>query len=427
MNQTPLFWEHELVVDLFAGGAGASSGVAKAIGRHVDIAVNHDPEAMMVHRANHPETMHYGGDVFDLDPRKVVRGQKVWILWGSPSCTTHSRARTKEGPLDPQSRAGGEVMVRWAREVRPRFIFMENVTSWRRWGPTYPLHHPNPKLRGRPIPEREGEEFDKMIRDIEGAGYSVGMRHLKAHHYGVPTSRERLFIVCRADRRDAVWPTATHGPGLLPYETVRDRIDWTNIPPSIFEEGRALVEATYRRIARGFQKYGHTCLATKGYGEHATQAPRVMSLDAPLTTIVASGTKHVLVTAFIAKNYGGNGSPGSSIDEPLGTITCRDHNSLVVGRKDTSPARRAQTRAWLDHYIGVGAFPEIEDIGMRALTPRELFLCQGFDPSYRIDPRVGKRGLSPSAQVRLVGNSVPPHMAEVVVHENVFSEMAVAA
>ena len=130
MNQAPLFWPRQLVVDLFAGGAGASTGLAQAIGRSVDIAVNHDPEAMMVHRANHPETMHYGGDVFDIDPRKVVRGQRVWILWASPSCTTHSRARTKAGPLDQQSRTGGDVVVRWASEVRPRFIFLENVTDW---------------------------------------------------------------------------------------------------------------------------------------------------------------------------------------------------------------------------------------------------------------------------------------------------------
>lgn len=427
MNQAPLFWPRQLVVDLFAGGAGASTGLAQAIGRHVDIAVNHDPEAMMVHRANHPETMHYGGDVFDIDPRKVVRGQRVWILWASPSCTTHSRARTKEGPLDQQSRTGGDVVVRWAREVRPRFIFLENVTDWIKWGPCHPLDHYDERMRGRPIAGREGEDFDRMIRSIQDAGYSVDMRRLKAHHFGVPTSRERLFIVCRADRKPIVWPEPTHGPGLLPFETVRNHIDWSNVPPSIFAVGRSLVEATHRRIARGLVKFGYTHLVTKGYGEHKTQPPRAMDVDAPLTTIVASGVKHQVVTAFIAKHFGGKGSPGSSIDAPLGAITTKDHNSLVVGRRETSAERRVATRAWLDHYVGNGAFPEIEDIGMRVLTPRELFNCQGFPPDYIIDPAVRGKGLSPTSQVRLVGNSVPPAMARVVVQANIASEIGEVA
>jgi len=293
VNQAPLFWPRQLVVDLFAGGAGASTGLAQAIGRSVDIAVDHDPEAMMVHRANHPETMHYGGDVFDIEPRKVVRGQRVWILWASPSCTTHSRARTKEGPLDQQSRTGGDVVVRWAREV--------------------------------------------------------------------------------------------------------------------------------------LVKFGYTHLVTKGYGEHKTQPPRAMDVDAPLTTIVASGVKHQVVTAFIAKHFGGKGSPGSSIDAPLGAITTKDHNALVVGRRETSAERREATRAWLDHYVGKGAFPEIEDIVMRALTPRELFNCQGFPHDYIIDPKVRGKGLSPTSQVRLVGNSVPPTMARVVVKANIATEMGEVA
>lgn len=444
----PLFWPHELVIDLFAGGAGASTGIARAIGRSVDIAVNHDPEAMMVHRANHPTTLHYGGDVFDIEPRKVTRGQRVAILWASPSCTTHSRARSKEGPLDPQSRSGGDVVVKWAQTVKPRFILCENVIDWLKWSPIYPLDHPNPKLRGRPIPEREGEDFNKMIAGIERAGYRVEMRKLKAHHYGAPTTRERLFVIARADGRAIEWPEPTHGPGLLPYRTAREHIDLSLPSRSIFDPTRRkpVVEATLRRVARGLKKFGgehlsmyfgtstgtsldtplstitakgnHHALVQVGYGEHEKQKPRVLDLDKPLGTIVASGIKHAVVTAFVAKNYGGNyEGAGLSLDEPLSTITCIDHHSLVVGRR---PGEwKAQCRAFLDTYVGEGALPEVEDIGMRMLTPRELFLCQGFPPSYEINPTVRGKGLSTTAQVRLVGNSVPPIMAEVLVRANI--------
>ncbi len=428
MKQPLLIWDRQLVVDLFAGGAGASTGIRWAIGRSVDVAVNHDPEAMMVHRANHPDTMHYGGDVFDIDPRKVVRGQKVFLLWASPSCTTHSRARTTDGPLDEQSRTGGDVVVRWAQSVRPRFIFMENVVEWTKWGPTHPLDHTNPKLRGRPIKGREGESFNAMIQGIRAAGYSVEWRRLKAHHYGVPTTRERLFVVCRADGKPAVWPEPTHGHNLLPYRTVGEHIDWTVHTPSIFDRAKPHVDATYRRIAYGLRKYGHQHLVTVGYGENETQAPRCASLQAPLNTIVASGIKSAVVCAFIAKHYGGfNTTPASSIREPLSTITTQDHNALVVGRKETSEERKRQTRAWLDKWVGKDAFPEVEDIGMRHLTPRELFDCQGFPHDYEINPTVRGVGLSKTAQVRLVGNSVPPMMAKVIVAANVAHEIGSVA
>lgn len=430
MNQTPLFWEHELVVDLFAGGAGASSGVAKAIGRHVDIAVDHDPEAMMVHRANHPETMHYGGDVFEIKPRVATRGQKVALLWASPSCTFFSRARTSvAGEMDVQVRSLADVVIVWAREVKPRVIMLENVVEWLDWSELWPTDDPSvpEKLRGRPIKERKGEEFRRWLGQLQAAGYKVEWRKLKCHHYGAPTSRERLFLVARCDGQPIAWPSPTHGPGLLPYRTARQCIDWSVPCPSIFGRKRPLSDSAHRRIARGLVKFGHESIATVGYGERKGQPPRVMNLDAPLTTVVAGGVKHALVCAFIAKAYGGKGSPGGSLDKPLSTITTKDHHSLVVGRKDTDEARKAECRAWLDKWVGVGAFPEVEDLGMRPLTPRELFTCQGFQAEYIINPTVRGKGLSNTAQVRLVGNSVPPIMAEVLVRANVVQQKAVAA
>lgn len=451
MSQAPLFWPNELVVDLFAGGAGASTGIARAIGRPVDIAVNHDPEAMMVHRANHPETWHYGGDVFEVKPRVATRGQKVALLWASPSCTFFSRARTvTAGEMCVQVRALADVVIVWAREVKPTIIMLENVVEWLDWGPLWPTDDPQvpKKLRGRPIKERKGEHFRRWLGQLEGAGYEVEWRKLKCHHFGAPTSRERLFLVARCDGKPIVWPEATHGPGLLPFETARPRIDLSLPCRSIFDPTRRkpVVIATQKRIARGLARFGgehvsvyygtstgtsvdaplstitaqgnHHALVQISYGEREGQAPRVLDLDKPLTTIVAGGIKHAVVTAFVAKNYGGNNTgPGLSLDQPLSTITCIDHHALVVGRRPSD--HKARCRAWLDEFVGPGALPEVEDIGMRALTPRELFSCQGFPPDYVIDPKVRGKGLSIGAQVRLVGNSVPPIMAEVLVRANV--------
>jgi len=151
-----------------------------------------------------------------------------------------------------------------------------------------------------------------------------------------------------------------------------------------------------------------------GNGERPTQAPRCMSLDRPLNTVVAEGVKQGVVVAFVAKHYGGNGTPGSSLDEPLGTVTCRDHNALVVARRDTSPERRAQTRAWLDRYIGPGRFPEIEDIGMRPLTPRELARAMGFPDSYILDPEVNGKPIGVTHQVRAIGNACCPDVVNAL-------------
>ena len=458
MNQAPLFWPNELVVDLFAGGAGASTGISRAIGRSVDIAVNHDPEAMMVHRANHPETMHYGGDVFEIKPRVATRGQKVALLWASPSCTFFSRARTTiAGEMDVQVRALADVLIVWAREVKPRVIMLENVIEWLDWGPIYPVDDPSVpvKLRGRPIKARKGEEFRRWLGQLQAAGYKVEWRKLKCHHYGAPTSRERLFLIARSDAQPIVWPSPTHGKGLLPFETARSRIDLSLPCRSIFDPTRKkpVVEATQRRVARGLARFGgehvsvyygtstgtpldgplstitakgnHHALVTVGYGERKGQPPRVLDLDKPLTTIVSGGVKHALVCAFVAKHYGGNyEGPGLSLDKPLSTITCIDHHGLVVGRRPGAWTK--ECRAWLDKRLGKGALPELEDIGMRALTPRELFSCQGFPADYIINPTVRGRGLSKSSQVRLVGNSVPPIMAEALVRANVVQQKAVA-
>jgi DNA (cytosine-5)-methyltransferase 1 len=371
-NQFILPIAHELAVDLFAGGGGASTGIEQAIGRHVDIAVNHDPEAVSLHQANHPQTRHFVSDVFEVDPITVTGGQPVGLLWASPDCTFHSKARGGKPYRDRNKarrrRGLAWVVCRWAREVQPRVICLENVEEFQHWGPL--------NEDGQPCPQRKGDTFRRWVAQLRNLGYAVEWRELRACDFGAPTIRKRLFLVARRDGSPIVWPAATHGAPdslpvkqrkLQPWRTAADCIDWSIPAPSIFERARPLAEATMRRIAKGIQRYvidaaepfivpithqggdrvhssseplrtvttasrGELALAVPtliqtGYGERPGQAPRVPGLDKPLGTAVG-GQKHALVTAMLAKHYGG--VVGQAIDKPTGTVTTVDHHSLVT-------------------------------------------------------------------------------------------------
>ncbi len=427
-----------LIVDIFAGGGGgASTGFALA-GLSVDVAVNHDPEALLVHRANHPETFHLGGDVWDVDPVKVTFGRPMRALWASPDCKHFSRAKGA-APRSERVRALAGVVVRWARRVRPPVIFLENVSEFVTWGPL--------DAAGAPIPERKGDTFRQWVGRIRALGYVLEWRELRAMDYGAATTRKRLFLIARCDGLPIVWPEPTHGPGRLPYKTARDVINFSLPCPSIFGRKKPLAEKTQLRIARGLSKFGGehvskyfgkgtghgldaplstiTCLPRHaliqtGYGERPGQAPRSLDLDAPLGTIMAGGCKHAMVTAFVAKHYGGNEGPGLPLDVPLGTITCVDHHAMVAGLDGGEPA--AECRSWIDQYIGKDALPGVLDIGMRMLSVRELFDAQGFSPAYVIDPVFGGKRLTERAQQRLVGNSVSPPVARALVEANLIRE-----
>lgn len=367
---------HELVVDLFAGGGGASTGIELALGRHVDIAVNHDPEAVSLHEANHPQTRHYVSDVFEVDPRAVCGDQPVGLLWASPDCKHFSKAKGGR-PVSKKIRGLAWVVVRWAKVVRPRVICLENVEEFQTWGPL--------AADGRPCPERKGTTFRRWVGQLERLGYVVEWRELRACDFGAPTIRKRLFLVARCDGQPIVWPAPTHGPkgsGLKPHRTAAECIDWSLPCPSIFERERPLAEATLRRIAHGIKRYvleaakpyivriGHTghgdsgkthaadeplstitskaehLLATPtliqtGYGERPGQAPRVPGLDKPLGTAV-DGQKHALVAAFLAKHYGG--VVGSPLPEAIGTVTSVDHHSLVSAQLVGCGGRAGQSR-----------------------------------------------------------------------------------
>lgn len=359
----------DLTVDNFAGGGGASTGIEMALGRSPDIAVNHDPEAVAMHAANHPGARHLCGNVWDVDPRAVTGGRPVGLAWFSPDCTFHSKARGGKPFRDPRSAKGRRglawVVTRWARAVRPRVIILENVEEFQDWGPLLD--------DGTPCPLRRGLTFRRWMAQLRNLGYAVELRQLRACDYGAPTIRKRLFVIARCDGRPIVWPEPTHGPGRLPFRTAAECIDWSIPCPSIFERSRPLADKTLARIARGLQRFvldaaepfiiplthagdlrGHglsepmrtvtgaqrgemalisPTLIQTGYGERPGQVPRVPGLHAPLGTIMAGGCKHALVSAFLARHYGersGGEVGGIEMGRPLSTVTVRDHHSLVA-------------------------------------------------------------------------------------------------
>jgi DNA (cytosine-5)-methyltransferase 1 len=334
----------ELAVDLFAGGGGASTGIEQALGRPVDIAINHDAEAVSLHEANHPQTKHYVSDVFAAAPRAVTGGRPVGLLWASPDCTFHSKARGGKPHRDRNQarrrRALAWVVVRWAREVRPRVIALENVEEFQHWGPLLD--------DGQPCPERKGESFGRWKKQLENLGYVVEHRELRGCDYGAPTIRKRLFLIARCDGLPIVWPASTHGAPdslpvrqkkLKPWRTAAECIDWSLPCPSIFERDRPLAEATLRRIAKGVMRYVVNSAepfivpgpVAPFLTEHANASgQRNFGADEPLRTQVAQvkGGHFALVSAFLAKHYGG--VVGSELPRPIGTVTTQDHHSLVA-------------------------------------------------------------------------------------------------
>ena len=349
----------ELAIDLFAGGGGASTGIELAIGKYVDDAINHDPEALGMHEVNHPQTRHHCTDIFEIDPLSVTDGNPVGLLWASPDCKHFSKAKGGK-PVSKRIRSLAWVVVKWAKSVRPRTIFVENVEEFKTWGPL---------KNNYPDPERKGETFNKWVNALKGLGYKIEWRELRACDYGAPTIRKRLFIIARRDNLPIVWPKPTHGDpkkaetkkkGLLPWRTAAECIDWSLPCPSIFERSKPLADNTLRRIAHGIMKYvinnpepfivqvNHT--ESDGFRGQKTKQARTSK--EPLSTVlvtaflekqfgksigqnlkkplgsVTSIDKHHLMTAHVAKHF--TGAIGSDLKKPVGTVTSIDHNSLVT-------------------------------------------------------------------------------------------------
>lgn len=348
-----------LFVDNFAGGGGASTGIELAIGRNVDIAINHDPDAIAMHRANHPNSKHYCEDVWEVDPVEACEGQPVTLAWFSPDCKHFSRAKGGK-PADKNIRGLAWVAVKWAYLVRPSVIMLENVPEIQTWGPL--------GADNRPIKERSGETFQGFIkalttgiqadhpafsemcealsitgesemakRLIDGLGYDIEYRTLRSCDYGAPTTRTRFYMIARCDGRPIVWPKPTHGhknsPEVKagkkkPYHTAAECIDWSIPAQSIFERDRPLADNTLRRIARGIQRFvidnPEPFIVTVNHGGDGF---RGQSINEPLQTVTA---KHGygIVTPTIMCNNGNN--VGASVESPLPTVTTGNRNFLVA-------------------------------------------------------------------------------------------------
>ncbi len=461
MYQDNLF--NELIIDNFAGGGGASVGIELATGRPVDIAVNHDADAIAMHSVNHPYTTHYQEDVFAIDPEKVTGGRPVGIAWFSPDCKHFSRAKGNK-PVEHKIRGLSWVIIKWAMSsVEPRCIFMENVEEIQTWGPLIV----DADGKSRPDPERSGETFKTFVgmlttgvapnspalaeaceflkikrgsteeqRLIKGLGYKLDYKVLRACDYGAPTIRKRFYLVARNDGKPIVFPKATHGKGkgLKPYRTAAECIDWSIPCPSIFERKKPLVKNTLRRVARGLDKFviknpkpyilemnfdnpfqdvdrpmstqtsanhhylitpelvecshkngpgvhgvdapmntqtGKACFAVEtpfltpiGYGEHKKQAPRVNSVNEPVSTVVSSCKQYLTAPALL--QYHSEQSKGEvrgqKITEPIMTV-------------DGSP-RYATIAANIVHYYGGADHASKSDAPIPTVTtlPRH-YLC----------------------------------------------------
>ena len=361
----------ELVVDNFAGGGGASTGIKWAIGRDPDIAINHDAEALAMYRANHPTTRILREDVFAVNPRFVCGGKRVGLAWFSPDCTFHSKARGGKPFRDPNKarriRGLAGVVLKWAADpvVRPRIICVENVEEFQDWGPI-------DKKTGKPDPARKGIWFKRWCTRLRNLGYQLDKRELRACDFGAPTSRKRLFIVARCDGESIAWPTPTHGPGRQrPFRTAAECIDWSRPCPSIFERKKPLADATLRRIARGIKRYvleakqpfivplthqgdarTHSIdepmrtITGANRGEHALVSPVMVRTDMhksnagcaypvedPLRTVTTGGG-HAVVAPLLApvKTWGGGGNEAAPADRPMRTVTAskRGEHALVI-------------------------------------------------------------------------------------------------
>lgn len=330
------FLGDEVIADNFAGGGGASTGIELALGRSPDLAVNHDPEAIAMHAANHPTTEHRIESVWTVDPRIACRGKPVALAWFSPDCKHHSKAKGGK-PREQKIRGLAWVAVSWAQRVRPRVIALENVEEFRDWGP---LHRTGPNA-GRPIAARRGQTFAAFVRKLESLGYTVEHRLLRACDYGAPTTRRRLFLIARCDGRPIVWPAPTHGPVATGrperYRTAAEVIDWSIPCPSIFDRERPLADKTMARIARGIRKFvlenPRPFVIPVNHGGIGRRDHRVHDIAEPLPTVTGGARGgHAVVSPIVvkAKTHGGGGNDPMPADEPLRTVTASKRGEFAV-------------------------------------------------------------------------------------------------
>ena len=331
----------EIIVDNFAGGGGASTGIEIATGMAVAIAINHDPAAILMHKTNHPYTEHFQASVWDIDPVAVCRGRRVGLAWFSPDCKHFSKAKGA-ALVDRKIRGLAWITLRWAAKVRPRGIILENVEEFQTWGPV---------RKGKPVKRLAGTTFRKFIFQLEALGYTVEYRELIAADYGAPTSRKRFYLVARCDGKPIVWPKPTHSKtgadGLPKWRSAAEIIDWSLPCPSVFASKaeimdryglkavRPLAKNTMRRIIRGVDKFtirsGKPFIVPTGYGERTGQAPRVHDMDAPFPTVVGTGKENLckpLLAPVTVTNT--SNSVDGTVGAPVHTVTTAGNQMLVT-------------------------------------------------------------------------------------------------
>lgn len=417
--------KNNLIIDCFAGGGGASVGIEMALGRQVDIAINHDPEAIRMHKANHPDTIHLTEDIFKVDLQKYVKGRKVALMWASPDCTSHSKAK------GGQPRKRGLRILPWAvykhaKQILPEVIIMENVEEIQQWGPL--------DEKGHPIKERQGEDYLKFITAMKSLGYMFDSRELVAADYGAPTTRKRWYAIFRRDGKDIAWPKQTHSKngqdGFLPWEPIWKYLDLQDFGNSIFGRKKPLADKTMNRIARGMEKFvfhspepfivqvnhGGDCFrgqsiynplptitSKHGYGivtplliqyhsETTNSGVRGQKVTEPIQTIDTSN-RYGLVLPFLTKFY--KSGTGQSVLEPIHTITTSPghfgqisvHAVPVDDLKDY-PSETLQKATWVSQFImeyyGTGIGQQLQEPLHTIVTKDRFALITVMGDSYAI-------------------------------------------
>lgn len=379
-----------LIIDCFAGGGGASVGIEMALGKPVNIAINHDPEAIRMHMVNHPDTLHLTEDIFKVNLQKYVKGRHVDLMWASPDCTSHSKAKGGQ-PREKGLRILPWAVYKHAKAILPDVIVMENVEEIQQWGPL--------DENGRPIKERMGEDYQKFIKAMKSLGYEFDCRELVAADYGAPTTRKRWYAIFRRDGKQIVWPGPTHSKtgtdGKQKWVPVSTVLDFANVGKSIFGRKKPLAENTMRRIARGLKKFvlenpepfimvynagGYTAagsgirtpaptittiprnflvspLLIQYHSETAKGEVRGQQVSEPVMTIDTSN-RYGMVQAFLTKFY--KSGTGQGMDEPIHTITTSPGHfgqvSVLTIEKDKLLAagideETAQKCTWVSQFI----------------------------------------------------------------------------
>lgn len=319
-----------IIIDCFAGGGGASVGIEMALGRPVDIAVNHDPKAILMHKTNHPDTLHLTEDIFKVDLQKYIQGRHVALMWASPDCTSHSKAK------GGKPRNSGLRILPWAvykhtKSILPDVIIMENVEEIQQWGPL--------DKKGYPIQDKKGEEYERFITQMKKLGYDFDCRELVAADYGAPTTRKRWYAIFRRDGNPIIWPEPTHNKGgtdgLKKWVAVSTVLDFSDLGKSIFGRKKPLADNTMKRIARGLQKFvfenPEPFIVQVNHGGDNFRGQSIHEAMPTITQKHGFGKVTPVIAPIIDKAYGGNyAGGGSKTDEPLHTITTVDHNRLVA-------------------------------------------------------------------------------------------------